>query len=402
METYRLYSSLPCHKAPATVAEISLGALLHNYDLLLGSARRATPHVRPVCVVKADAYGHGAGAVSRALAGAGCNFFAVASLGEATALRQELGPGPDILILGYTDPDCADELAGNNIIQTVISEEYMNRLSDAAEAAGIVVRVHLKLDTGMNRLGLPAQTDRAIAAAADIAAKLAASPHLRLEGLLTHFSRADEEGCRENPPASMSGEEYTALQFRRFLTVDTLLRARGINLPHRHVCNSAAAARYPEYRLDMVRFGIMLYGLCPSYGVNFPGLMPVMKLRSFVSHVLDLHPGATVGYGGGFSSDTPKRIAVIPVGYADGFVRGFEGGTIKIYHDNRAYPATVVGRVCMDQLTADITGTPCTTGDVAVLFGEEPGDLEALSRRAGTIVYESLCLISSRVPRCYV
>ncbi|NLW74518.1 MAG: alanine racemase [Clostridiales bacterium] len=402
MEAYRLYSSLPRQTKHETVAEISLGALHRNYDLLLQAIRRTTPDVRPVCVVKADAYGHGAEVVSRALMEAGCDFFAVACLDEATALRSLLGPGPDILILGYTDPDCAAELAANNIIQAVISEEYMRRLACAAEAAGVVLRVHLKLDTGMNRLGLPAQTDKAIARAAEVAAELAASPHLRLEGMFTHFARADEGTCRENPPAGMSGEEYTANQFRRFMAVDSLLRERGINIPHRHVCNSAAALRYPEYRLEMVRLGIMLYGLLPSDEVSFPGLLPVMRLRSVVSHVYDLPPGATVGYGGCFVSDMPRKIAVIPVGYADGFLRAYTGGTIKIYHDNIAYPATVVGRVCMDQLTADITGTPCTTGDTAVLFGEEPGDLEELAHRAGTIGYESLCLISSRVPRYYV
>ena len=197
--------------------------------------------------------------------------FAVASLDEATALREALGPGPDILILGYTDPGCAAELAANNIIQTVISEEHIRRLASAAEVAGFVLRVHLKLDTGMNRLGLPAQTDKAISSAADIAARLAASPHLRLEGLSTHFSRADEGACRENPPAGLYGEEFTALQFRRFMAVDSLLRARGISVACRHVCNSAAALRYPEYRLNMVRLGIMLYGLCPSEEIGFPG-----------------------------------------------------------------------------------------------------------------------------------
>ncbi len=440
--SYRLYSSLPCPISPRTAAEVSIPALLNNYRLLLAAARNNTPNVRPICVVKADAYGHGADAAAKALMGAGCDFFAVSCADEAEALRRALGPAPDIMILGYTDPARAAELSQNNIIQTVYSREYMSALSAAAENARIKVRTHLKLDTGMNRIGIPAQTDEEIRAAADVAVELAGAPGLIFEGMFTHFARADENpeplfaadpgisgeimtcdavktaydaafpgisgqntsssASYTAPDSSLSGEDFTFMQFSRYRAVEQLIEERGINISCRHVCNSAAAVRHPEYRLDCVRFGIMLYGLLPSGEVPFPGLLPVMKLRTVVSHIHDLMPGASVGYGGCFTSNIPRRIATLPVGYADGFIRAYTGGTIKIYHAGKAYAVKIVGRICMDQLTADVTGTPCEPGDGAVLFGDEPGDLELLARRAGTIGYESLCIISSRVPRYYI
>ncbi len=417
--TYRLYSSLPCPPPFGTAAEISIPALINNYRLLLGIVRDGAPGVRPICVVKADAYGHGAQIVAQALSDAGCDFFAVSCLEEAIALRSALGQRADILILGYTDPARAPEIAAHNIIQTVISRPHMAALSESAASARAVLRVHLKLDTGMNRLGIPAQSPDEINRAAECAALLAGSANLSLEGMFTHLARADEaiedQGClipesggKSGPPPSplpdcrLSGEEFTGLQFARFRAVKTLLLERGISIKSCHVCNSAAAVRHPEYRLDCVRFGIMLYGLAPSEWLSLPGLMPVMKLRTFVSHVHNLAPGASVGYGGCFSAEAPRKIATLPVGYADGFIRAYTGGKIKIYHDGRAYPARIVGRICMDQMTADITGTPIEPGDTAILFGDEPGDLEALARHAGTIGYEALCIISSRVTRYYV
>jgi alanine racemase len=429
--TYRLYSSLPCPPAPRTAAEISIPALLNNYRLLLKAARDSTPGVRAICVVKADAYGHGAEAAATALMKDGCDFFAVSCIEEAEALRHALGAAPDIMILGYTDPSRASELAASNIIQTVYSRRYMAALSAYASDAGVKVRTHLKLDTGMNRIGIPAQSNEQIREAAKTAIELASAPGLVFEGMFTHFARADEEyepvaaagtaigrqkqdisgeitkgGASDKeeplPDCGLCGEDFTELQFSRYRAVEKLIEARGIKIPCRHICNSAASVRHPEYRLDCVRFGIMLYGLLPSGEVDFPGLLPVMKLRSVVSHVHDLLPGASVGYGGCFTSNISRRIATLPVGYADGFIRAYTGGTIKIYHDGVGYKVKIVGRICMDQLTADISGTPCEEGDSAVLFGDEPGDLEQLSRRAGTIGYESLCIISSRVPRYYV
>lgn len=413
--TYRLYSSLPEPRSSRNIAAISLPALIHNYRLLLGEERSHNPALRPICVVKADAYGHGADRVAGALAGAGCDFFAVSCIDEAESLRRALGPSPDILILGCTDPREAPAIASLNLIQTVFSREYIPLLAGAARGAGVRVRVHLKLDTGMNRLGVPAQSDSQIAASADTAAALAASDVLRLEGLFTHFARADEDISAEPAGAypssagedfvdcaSLGGKDFTALQFSRFAALCRRLEERGISLPCRHACNSAAALRHPEYRLDAVRLGIMLYGLSPSCSLTLPGLLPVMSLRSVVTHLHTLPPGGSVGYGGCFTSNIERSIATLPIGYADGFLRGYSGGSIKIYHGGLPYTVPIVGRICMDQLTVDVTGTPVSPGDEALLFGDTPGDIEALARRAGTIGYESLCIISSRVPRYYI
>lgn len=418
--TYRLYSSLSGPYTAKNAAEINLSALIHNYNLLLGAVTRDNPSVRPICVVKADGYGHGAGRVARALSAAGCDFFAVSCLEEAVSLRQTLGKAPDILILGYTDPRNAALLSEFNIIQTGFSERYISELSAVAKSGDLSLRVHLKLDTGMNRIGIPAQTERQIDAAADVAASLAVSGVLKLEGMFTHFARADEEETENDrnftprqaenlisgkfalPPSSLCGEDFTARQYACFDAVRKRLESRGIKILCLHVCNSAAAVRHPEYSLNAVRFGISLYGVAPSAAVPVEGLLPVMRLCSVVSHRHTLAPGCSVGYGGCFTSNIPRDIATLPIGYADGFLRKYTGGKIKIYHDGVAYTVPIVGNICMDQLTADVTDTPVAPGDRAVLFGDTHGDLEELANRAGTIPYESLCLISSRVPRYYI
>lgn len=447
-DIYKLYSSLPEPFAPGkrTVAEISIPALLNNYKKLLGAARRTNPQTRPVCVVKADAYGHGADRVAAALMGAGCDFFAVSCIEEAAALRRSLGGTPDIIILGYTPPECAGILAGLNVIQTLYSEPYARAVADFARNAGVRIRAHLKLDTGMNRLGIAAQSDGQIKTAAEITARLARTPEILLEGIFTHFARADEEeGCVDSftaaatsaspaktraasfdgaaqnaqlpalaecglpgelllpaSDAELTGADFTILQYERFVAVCKLLGERGISIPCRHVSNSAVSVRRPDLSLECVRFGIMLYGLSASDNVVFPGLLPVMKLRSVISHIHTVSPGSSVGYGGCFTSNIPTKIATIPVGYADGFLRAYTGGTIRVRHGNTDYDIPIVGRICMDQLTADVSSTPAEPGDSVILFGDSAGSLEALARRAGTIAYESACIISSRVPRYYV
>lgn len=388
--TYPDFPILSSHK---TWAEIDLSALRQNYRTLRALACGETGR-RPIAVVKADAYGHGASRCVAALMDEGCDFFAVSCIEEAMAVRAVCPPGRvDVLLLGYTLPGEAALLAAHDIIQTVFSRDYAEQLSAAAAAAGVRVRVHVKLDTGMNRIGfLTASADLDETAAA--IAAIAADPHLALCGLFTHFARADERD-----PAPIDA------QFARYRAVVDRLPALGVDPGLRHVCNSAAACRYPAGRLDAVRLGIMLYGVPPSrdFDAVCPvPLIPVMRLCTRIAHLHTLAPGEAVSYGGHFTADTPRTIATLPVGYADGFVRAFDGASVSVATADGPREAPIVGSICMDQCMLDVTGVGAAVGDTVTLFGDCPERLRALAVRAGTIDYEPLCLISGRVPRVYV
>lgn len=392
-ETYKLYSSLPIYSRHKTWAEIDLDALRHNYKLL----RTHVGGARLICVLKADAYGHGADSCARALLGDGCDFFAVSCIEEAVALREvciELGKKADILLLGYTLPYSAGILAKNDVIQTVFSPEYALALNEEAARQGCVVRTHIKLDTGMNRLGFTAQDKDSIARAAEDVSEVCALGNLKVEGMFTHFAKADEvAGDREG--------DMTLLQFDRFKAVNSLLLKKDIKIPFLHTSNSAASVLYPELGLDGVREGILLYGARASEKAYLPGLRPVMSLKTVISHIHTLKPGETVSYGGTYSSDTERTLATIPIGYADGFIRAFGGASVSVATREGAVEARIVGRICMDQCMIDITGTAAGVGDTVTLFGDTPERLFELAERAGTIDYECLCLISGRVPRVY-
>ncbi len=391
-ETYKLYSSLPIYSRHKTWAEINLEALRHNYRLLkkhIGTARM-------ICVLKADAYGHGADSCARALLGEGCDFFAVSCIEEAVALREvctELGKKADILLLGYTLPYSASVLAETDIIQTVFSPEYAMALNEEAKKQHRVVRVHIKLDTGMNRLGFDAQDDDVASASASDIADVCALENLSVEGMFTHFARADEE---------IGGDETTILQYSRFETVNELLRKKGINIPFLHVSNSAASVRHTDLALDGVREGILLYGARASQAADLEGLRPVMSVKSVISHIHVVKKGQQVSYGGVYTADSDRLVATIPIGYADGFVRAFGGASVLISTEAGDAEAPIIGRICMDQCMIDITGTNARVGDTVTLFGDNRDRLYFLAERAGTIDYECLCLISGRVPRVYV
>lgn len=390
-ETYKLYSSLPIYSRHKTWAEIDLEALRHNYRLLrehIGSARM-------ICVLKADAYGHGADSCARALLGEGCDFFAVSCIEEAVALRQvctELHKNADILLLGYTLPYSAGILAERDIIQTVFSPEYAMALNEEAKRQGRDVRVHIKLDTGMNRLGFGAQDDEAVISASDDIAEVCALENIRVEGMFTHFARADEDD---------GGEDATLLQYDRFEKVNSMLGERGIKIPFLHAANSAASVRYPSLHLDGVREGILLYGARASELADLEGLRPVMSLKTVISHIHTLKKGQQVSYGGVYTAESERLLATIPIGYADGFVRAFGGASVSVASKEGPVEAKIVGRICMDQCMIDITGTNAGIGDVVTLFGDDRERLYDLAERAGTIDYECLCLISGRVPRVY-
>lgn len=409
--TIHLHESLPPPPGMHNRAVIDTDALVYNYHTLLSHVQTVSSQTEAIAVVKADAYGHGIRPVAEALVEAGCRRFAVSCIEEAMALREILrervpDSEVDILILGYTAPENAAILSEWNITATLVSAVHAAALEKAAAACDVVVRVHAALDTGMNRIGYPAHSDSEIADTVEaLDALFVESTHLRLDGLFTHFARADEDLDDE----WYTDGSLTATQYDRYRRVVDALEARGCRPRVCHICNSAAAVRFPsahpERRPDAVRLGINLYG----YGVPFPdddsplypGLRPVMRLESMVSHVHTLLPGETVGYGGTYGADTPRRIATMPVGYADGWLRALAGATVTLHTAEGDVTAPLVGRICMDQCMVDVTDLPVTEGTRVTLFGQTTAELEALAARAGTITYELLCLITARVPRVY-
>ena len=366
-------------------AEIDLDALAANY-------RHIRRHAGgPVCgVIKADGYGHGALAVADTLRAAGCAAFAVSCLSEARQLRDHGIAGP-ILILGYTDPAFADELAALDITQTLFSSEYGAALSAAATAAGCTVACHLKADTGMGRIGFALRSGFD-AAAAEMEACYSL-PGIRVAGVFQHFAVAD----------SLTGDDvaYTQEQHALFARLVDRLRADGFDPGVTHCANSAAQLLHPEWRCNLVRAGIILYGLAPGGQVGSPLLRPVMSLKAVVTHVKWLQPGQSVSYGRTFTAGQPVRAATVSVGYADGYPRLLSNrGVMTI----RGRAAPVLGRVCMDQTIVDVTDIPgVQPGDEVLVFGPgaAPGadTADTAAEKAGTISYEIVCGVSRRVPR---
>lgn len=367
-----------------TWAEISLGNLEHNYRAL----RACAPDSKFLATVKANAYGHGAIPVARRLVELGADYLAVACLDEAAALRAA-GITAPVLVLGDTPPQLAEEAVALGVTQTVFTPELAQALSAAAGTAGTRAKIHLKADTGMSRLGVLDHDPQR--AAAEIAA-LCAPPHLEPEGIFTHFADADGD------------EAYTMLQFTRFLDVlDELREKYGRTFAIRHCAASAAVLNYPCTHMDMVRPGIALYGHYPApscEGLDGPGLRPVMALYSRVAAVRDLPGGTPVSYGrtaclGGDGG----RLAVLPIGYADGFHRALSNES-GVWLDGECRP--IIGRVCMDMCMAGLSPSArVRPGDVAEVFGGHL-PIERHAQAAGTISYELLCAVAPRVPRVYL
>lgn len=366
-------------------AEIDLDALLHNFRLVQERAGGAA-----VCaVVKADAYGHGDRMVAGTLAEAGAAWFAVSSLAEARRLRRG-GIQQPILILGMTRPECAAVLAEERITQAVYSPEYAQALSEAARAAGVTVECHLKIDTGMGRIGFGACRDFEGAVGQLLACRKLGG--LTVTGAFQHFSAADsldEDDLR-----------YTEGQYALFRRVVERLEAAG-PLETVHCSNSAGLTAHPDWSRDMVRAGIILYGQDPSAEVAFSGLKPVMSLKTVVSQVKALAPGDCVGYGRTYLADRTRRVATVCGGYADGYSRRLSGLGMASIHGK---PAPVIGRVSMDQITLDVSAIPeAAAGDEVTLVGPVPADSFAqAAEKAGTISYELLCAVDRRAPRVYL
>ena len=370
-----------------TWADISLDDLEYNYHSIRSRLPSGT---RYLGVMKADAYGHGAVPVSRALADLGAEYLAVSNLEEAVQLRRGEIRLP-ILILGYTPPEYAENMIYLDITQEVHSLEYAKELDASLAGTNYILNVHLKLDTGMTRIGFFAyDNERTL----DELKQVAALPHLRIEGVFMHFCVAD----------STAGEDvaFTRLQFRRFTDMLSAMEGVGIRPEIRHCCNSGATILYPEYALDMVRPGIITYGNAPSAELEGAiSLRPMMSLHSMIAQVRTVPAGTDISYGRLYRTKEPTRVAVLPIGYADGLSRLLTG---KASFYLRGTMVPVIGRICMDMCMLDVSAVPdAKPGDTVTIFGyDEDGTLvpcERLARAQETINYELLCQISKRIPR---
>ena len=363
-------------------AEVDLGAIEHNYRVICAQAQAPV-----LCVVKADAYGHGAVPVARRLQAAGARYFAVATVTEAVELREN-GITTPILILGYVDEGDMETVAHHHITAPVYDEETAALLSAAAVRTGEDITVHYKLDTGMTRLGFPAWEQ---AQTAEAILRCAALPGIRSEGVFTHFAVSDVP----------TGETYTGEQYARFRTVCERLAAAGLALPLRHCANSGAIQHYAKMHCTMVRAGIILYGYRPDASVPpVLDLKPAMAFKARVVQVRDIPAQTTISYGRTYQTDKPTRIAVVSAGYADGFLRT-GSGRAHVLLGGVCTP--VLGRICMDMCMAGVpAGAAVHRGDEVTIWGGAGWTAEDAAAAAGTISYEALCAVSRRVPRFYI
>lgn len=367
-----------------TWAEISLSNIRHNYEAIRASLPAGC---RFLGVVKADAYGHGARAVARLLESAGADYLAVSCLDEAIELRDD-GIEMPILILGHTPHEYTKVLIENNITQTVTCLAKALEYSAEAEELGKTLKIHIKLDTGMSRLGFLIAGEH-FNAGVDNVVRSCTLPGLAPEGIYTHFAVSDE------PDAD--SEEYTRAQFALFCrVVEEVKRRGGIEFAIRHCANSGAVANYPEMALDMVRPGLLLYGYGDTSGRL--GLLPCMRLVTTVSTIKFYEPGTAVSYGRRFITGRRTRMGVLGIGYADGLPR-LISNKCSFYTCGGFAPQR--GNICMDMCMLDLTELPqVDVGSEVELFGRN-NDIYKLSEAAQTIPYELLCAVSKRVPRVY-
>lgn len=366
-------------------AEIDLGALSCNISEI---RRLASAPANVMAVVKANAYGHGAVEVSRAVLAGGADWLGVARVDEGLSLR-EAGIDAPILILGYSPPEQSGDVVKSRLSQAVYTRDMALALAEAAAAEGTRAKIHFKIDTGMGRIGWVAGPD----AVRDIL-ELAGNRHLEAEGIFTHFAASDS-----------ADKAYTEEQFFKFTALVEELRRNGLEIPIKHAANSAALMEMPDTHLDLVRAGIIVYGLYPSEQVdhNVIKLRPVMSLKAKVAYVKEVPAGFKVSYGCTYTTEKSTVIATLPLGYADGYSRLLSSKGCALIHGQRA---PVVGRVCMDQLMVDVGHIPgVKVGDEAVLIGRQ-GDQEItadeVAAMMGTINYEIVCMINHRVPRVYI
>ena len=371
-------------------AVVDLGCLEHNVAAI---RERLSTRCMIMGVVKADAYGHGDKYVSDQLVRMGVEWLGVSNLEEALSLREQ-GIFHPILIFGITPPEYASMLTEYNLTQTIHSLDYAEQLNAVAHGAGVTVQCHIKTDTGMSRLGFVFTNGYEKQSVEEIL-KACALPCLRIPGIYTHFSVADD--------LSEESIFYTKGQFELFRQAVERLEIRGVYFTLRHCCNSAGIINYPEMHLDMVRPGILLYGLEPSEECRDRlDLQPVMQLYSAISMVKEIDRGTSVSYGRRYTSHRRMKIATVPIGYADGFGRELSNKARMLV---RGRFVSVIGRVCMDQLMLDVTHVEgVREGDLVTIVGcdgENSLTFDEMANMSGTINYEKTCLIGKRVPRVY-
>lgn len=367
-------------------AGIDLDAVCHNVSLI---QEKIGSNVRMMAVIKANGYGHGAVQLARALNRRnGVYAFAVATVQEAAELRKNGIENP-VLVLGYSFPETYDDIVRYDISQTVFDLESAAALSHAAARTGKNVKVHVKIDTGMGRIGAAPDRD-----GLRLIQDIQRLPNITVEGIFTHFACADE--------ADKTSANHQKEKFFHFLNI---IKEEGIQIPIRHDCNSASIMEFDDRYLDMVRAGIIIYGLYPSHEVdrNTMRLRPAMSLHSHISFVKTLPPGCGISYGSTYITPTEKTIATVPVGYGDGYPRQL-GNRARVLV--RGAYAPIVGRVCMDQFMIDVTDIPgVTQGDEVVLVGTMDGKritVEELADSVGSFNYEFVCGINRRVPRVFL
>lgn len=367
-----------------TWAEIDLDNLEYNFRTLKSLIGDT---VKICCVVKADGYGHSAPRVAHLFEELRADYLAVSNIEEALQLRQS-GISLPLLILGYTPAECAKTLAENNISQCVYSYDYGLKLAENAKAHGINVKIHIKLDTGMGRIGFLYREDDVTELRE--AALLCKSHNLIPEGIFTHFATADDD------------DEYTREQFSAFLRAIEFFNNEKIKFDIYHCANSHATLKHPEFRMDMARIGLALYGLTLSDSqTKFPELRPVMSLKSVISHIKTLKTGESVSYGRKFTADKNMRVATVPVGYADGLLRSTADSSYTLKISDKS--AKILGRICMDQLILDVSDIDCKVGDTVTIFDSSSEHTATdLAQANGTIPYEIICSVGKRVPRAFI
>ena len=345
------------------------------------------------CVVKADGYGHGAVELAKLYSELNCDYFAVSNLDEALELRDADIKEP-IVILGYTPANRCEDLSKYNISQAVYGLDYAKMLSDECVKAGVKCKIHIKCDTGMSRLGFMCQEFPRDDYSVEEIRTACTLPNLVTEGIFTHFAVADE--CDE-------GRDFTRQQYNAFTHTVDALKKQGIAFEVTHCSNSGAILDHTDMKLDMVRAGIILYGLAPSEKLSDKlNLEPIMRLKTMVSYVKEIKKGTTVSYGRTFTAQRDMKIATVPVGYADGYIRAFaKDGYMFI----KGQKAKIIGRICMDQTLLDVTDIEgVEIGNVCVLFGNGRGGEptpDDVAKWGNTINYEIVCSVSKRVPRLY-
>lgn len=371
-------------------AVVNMDAIAHNIRTI---QRNLTPGCRMMGVVKADAYGHGDKFIADQLVKQGVDWFGVSNIVEAISLRSQ-GIFHPILIFGFTPAEYARALNEYHLTQSIYSLAYAREMQAAAQAAGVNIGIHIKIDTGMSRLGFVLDNGVAQDTVSAIE-QICGMPNLTAGGIFTHFAVADEQEA--------SSAAYTKQQFAQFQTLLTALAQKGISFPIRHCCNSAGMICYPEMHLDMVRPGIVLYGLSPSTDcAGKLDLRPAMELYSCIVQVKEIAKDTTVSYGRCYTAHRNMRVATVPVGYADGYEREL-GNKSRVLV--RGQFANVIGRVCMDQMMLDVTHIPdAAPGDIVTIVGSDGANtltFDEMARLSGTISYEKICLIGKRVPRIY-